>query len=105
MVILQLLQDPKSLTTTYSYNGFGEMISMTSPDTEITTITRDKVGNPISYVDAKGQVSTMTYDVLNRITNVDYVGASSENVTSTYDSYTNGIGKVCSINDIWNTNI
>ena len=97
------ITDPKSLTTTYSYNGFGEMISMTSPDTGITTITRDKAGNPISYVDAKGQVSTMTYDVLNRITNVDYVGASSENVTITYDSCTNGIGKVCLINDISGT--
>ena len=93
------ITDPKSLTTTYSYNGFGELISINSPDTGITTITRDKSGNPVSSTDARGQVSNITYDVLNRLTNVNYVGSSSENVTITYDSCTNGIGKVCSISD------
>lgn len=42
------ITDPKSLTTTYSYNGFGELISINSPDTGITTITRNKSGNPVS---------------------------------------------------------
>ena len=93
--------DPKALTTSYNYNGFGETISITSPDTGTTTITRDKAGNPISYTNAKGQVSSMTYDALNRITNVDYIGASSENVTVAYDSCT--IGRVCLVNDISGT--
>ena len=43
----------------------------------------------------------MTYDALNRITNVDYIGASSENVTVAYDSCT--IGRVCLVNDISGT--
>jgi RHS repeat-associated protein len=95
--------DPKSLTTTYTYNGFGNLIGINSPDTGVSSITRDKSGNASTYTDARGQASSMTYDDLNRITGVSYTGSTSENVTVTYDSCTNGVGRVCSVTDISGT--
>ena len=31
------VKDPRSLTTSYSYNGFGDLVSQLSPDTGTTS--------------------------------------------------------------------
>jgi RHS repeat-associated protein len=93
------VNDPKNLNTGYVYDGFNNLISQSSPDTGTTTYSYDLNSNTIGKTDAKGQTSTYTYDNLDRLTNVSYAGHSAEAVTLTYDSCTNGIGKICSIVD------
>jgi YD repeat-containing protein len=93
------VNDPKNLNTGYVYDGFNNFISQTSPDTGTTTYSYDLNRNITGKTDAKGQVSTYSYDSINRLTNVAYTGYANEAVSLTYDSCTNGIGKICSIVD------
>lgn len=93
------ITDPSNLNTNYTYDGFNNLIKQVSPDTGTTLYTYDLDDNIISQTDAKGQVSNYTYDSLDRLINVTYVGQSAEAVTLSYDSCTNGIGKICSITD------
>ena len=95
--------DQKGLTTTYTYNGFGDLIKLQSPDTGTTVIKYDVSGNAIQYQDNRLQVSNYVYDTINRLSSISYVGKTTENVSITYDSCANGVGKTCSITDISGT--
>ena len=81
---LTKVTDPKGLDTTYTYNGFGDQVQLSSPDTGITTFTYDSAGNRASQTDARGISTTYQYDALNRLTQVGYP-TSSLNVSYTYD--------------------
>lgn len=76
--------DPKGLDTTYTYNGFGDLVQLSSPDTGVTTYTYDSAGNRASQTDARGITTTYQYDALDRLTQVGYP-TSSLNVSYTYD--------------------
>lgn len=76
--------DPKGLDTTYTYNGFGDQVQLSSPDTGITSFTYDSAGNRASQTDARGITTTYQYDALNRLTQVGYP-TTSLNVSYTYD--------------------
>ena len=43
-------------------------------------------------------ITTYTYDALNRLTAIDYPD-NSQDVTFTYDTCTNGIGRLCGMTD------
>jgi RHS repeat-associated protein len=62
------IKDAKNLTTTYGYNGFGELTSLNSPDTGATNYTVDGAGNTQTKTDARSIATTYTYDALNRLT-------------------------------------
>lgn len=81
---LTRVTDPKGLDTTYSYNGFGDQVQSSSPDTGITSFTYDSAGNRASQTDARGITTTYQYDALNRLTQVGYP-TTSLNVSYTYD--------------------
>ncbi|WP_312771263.1 RHS repeat-associated core domain-containing protein [Pseudoxanthomonas mexicana] len=81
---LTKVTDPKGLDTTYTYNGFGDLVQLSSPDTGVTTYTYDSAGNRASQTDARGVTTTYQYDALNRLTQVGYP-TSSLNVSYTYD--------------------
>lgn len=81
---LTKVTDPKGLDTTYTYNGFGDLAQLSSPDTGVTTYTYDSAGNRASQTDARGITTTYQYDALNRLTQVGYP-TSSLNVSYTYD--------------------
>lgn len=81
---LTKVTDPKGLDTTYTYNGFGDLTQLSSPDTGVTTFTYDSAGNRASQTDARGITTTYQYDALNRLTQVGYP-TSSLNVSYTYD--------------------
>lgn len=81
---LTKVTDPKGLDTTYTYNGFGDLVQLSSPDTGVTTYTYDSAGNRASQTDARGITTTYQYDALNRLTQVGYP-TSSLNVSYTYD--------------------
>jgi RHS repeat-associated protein len=88
--------DPTNLATTYALNGYGETRSQVSPDTGTTTLAYDPASNVSTKVDARGITATYTYDALNRVKQVSY---PDETVLYTYDSCTNGIGRLCAISD------
>lgn len=81
---LTKVTDPKGLDTTYSYNGFGDLVQLSSPDTGTTTYTYDSAGNRASQTDARGITTTYQYDALNRLTQVGYPTASLD-VSYVYD--------------------
>lgn len=81
---LTKVTDPKGLDTTYTYNGFGDQVQLSSPDTGTTSFTYDSAGNRASQTDARGITTTYQYDALNRLTQVGYPTASL-NVSYTYD--------------------
>lgn len=99
---LASVTDPNQNTTFYEYNAYGEVVTQTSPDTGITTYTYDDAGNLLTRTNAAGQVTEYSYDALNRLTSVNYLFATSENVTYTYDSTANGnygVGRLTQIID------
>ncbi|WP_093533709.1 DUF6531 domain-containing protein [Stenotrophomonas rhizophila] len=64
--------DPKGLKTTYVRNGFGEVVTQTSPDTGVTAFTYDSAGNVLTRTDARGVTATYSYDALGRTTAVSF---------------------------------
>lgn len=81
---LTKVTDPKGLDTTYTYNGLGDQVQLSSPDTGVTSFTHDSAGNRVSQTDARGITTTYQYDSLNRLTRVGYP-TTSLNVSYTYD--------------------
>ncbi len=99
---LTTVKDPKLLTTTYTYNGLGDLKTQVSPDTGTTTFTHDVAGNVLTKADARSVTATYTYDALNRVATIAYPAVSTdpaETVTYTYDTCTNGKGRLCTIVD------
>lgn len=93
------VSDARSNSTEYSYNAFGEVTEESSPDRGYSNYTYDLAGNLISRDTAVGTVADYAYDDLNRVTSITYLLDTSENTTYTYDSCTNGAGRVCSVTD------
>jgi RHS repeat-associated protein len=88
--------DPRNLTTTYTHDGFGEVTQLVSPDTGTSFSTYDSGGNLKATTDARGALATYSYDALNRVTQVAY---SDQTINFTYDSGTNGVGRLTSAAD------
>lgn len=76
--------DPNGLPTIYTYNGFGDVLRLQSPDTDATYSTYDEAGNLKTRTDGRGIAATYGYDVLNRVTSIRYPD-SSRNVSYAYD--------------------
>lgn len=88
--------DPRSLTTTYTHDGFNEVTKLVSPDTGTTVNTFDTAGNLKTTKDGRAALATYTYDALNRVTQIAY---SDQTIHLTYDSGTNGIGRLTGASD------
>lgn len=76
--------DPKGLSTTYSYNGFGDLTGQVSPDSGASQYTVDSGGNRRTFTDARGVTASYQYDALDRVTGIVYPDASL-NVIYSYD--------------------
>ena len=72
------------LSTLYANDAMGNGAGLDSPDTGVSTSTFDMAGNRISYMDARGQLASSAYDVLDRLVSTTYAEPSS-NVTYHYD--------------------
>jgi RHS repeat-associated protein len=101
-------QGASAPATTYTYNGFNELLSQTSPDTGITSYTYDAAGNMLTKTDARDKVAKYVYDNINRVTQIKYYPTTAnanantsadETVAYTYDSCTNGKGRLCTLSD------
>jgi RHS repeat-associated protein len=88
--------DPRTLSTIYTRNGFGDALKQVSPDSGTTTSTFDSGGNLKTLSDARGAQVTNTYDALNRVTQQAY---SDETINFTYDTGTNGKGRLTGASD------
>jgi RHS repeat-associated protein len=93
--------DPRSLVTSYTYNGFGNLKTQVSPDTGTTTNTYDSGGNLDTSTDARGAVADYAYDALNRVTSVSYTlgGVTDQTISYTYDTGTNQKGRLTGASD------
>ena len=89
---------PNGASTTYEYDDLGNLIRESSPDRGVTRYSYDAAGNVVSINDARDITATYAYDALDRLTAVDYPGAS-EDVTIGYDTCGNGTGRICRVLD------
>lgn len=92
--------DPRGLVTSYWYDGLGQKWQQVSPDTGTTTFSYDIYGRLASMTRADGSQTTYGYDAINRRTSVSAGGLTQ---AFTYDTCTNGIGRLCSAADATGT--
>jgi RHS repeat-associated protein len=90
------VQDPRTLTTSYSHDGFNEVVRLVSPDTGTSLDTYDSAGNLKTTTDARSALGNYAYDALNRETQVAY---SDQTINFSYDSGTNGLGRLTGASD------
>jgi len=90
------ITDPRNLTTTYQTDSLGNLNQQTSPDTGVTEASHDPAGNLLTRTDARGKTASYSYDSLNRISKIAY---DDQTVTYTWDNCTNGINRLCSLNN------
>lgn len=88
--------DPRGLVTTYTYDGLGQKWQQVSPDTGTTSYAYDGYGRLASTTRANGAVTSFGYDAIDRLTSVSAGGLTQ---TFTFDSCTNGIGRLCKASD------
>ena len=85
----------------FTYDGRGKQLTSedlhSSSDTAygVWQSTYDLVGNRVSTTNPKGQVIVYDYDALNRLLSEVLSGSPSTKITYTYDSCTNGTGRLC----------
>ncbi len=98
----QMKNTPPNLTvlatTTLTYDNAGRKNSMADPDMGTWNYIYDAVGNLTQQTDARGCITTLTYDLLNRLKTKVYSGTpascdSTPDVSITYDLGTNGKGQ------------
>ncbi len=97
---LTKITDALSNIRNFTYDGLGRRL--TAQDLHASadgtygtwTYTYDDAGNLTQVVDPKSQTINYTYDDTNRQLTEDYTGAVGTEVTNTYDSGTNGIGRL-----------
>jgi len=74
--------DGRSHVTISTWDDFGNVQSIQSPDTGLTKLGYDLAGNLTSRVDARNQTITMSYDALDRPIRQSYPGAARDTVLS-----------------------
>jgi len=97
--------DPKGAVTYYYYDGFGDVIGIVSPDSGTTIYTYDARGLQLMEAKSNNVISTRTYDVLGRLTDIKYTNNSAENIHYSYDGSNitpppgNSIGRLTGMTD------
>lgn len=89
------IRDSRGVVTYYDYNGFGETISVGSPDSGSTNTTYDTGGRVANVTNAINSI-TYGWDVLGRITSRT---SNGEGHSFTYDEGTYGKGRLTHFND------
>ncbi len=90
--------------TVMSFDSLNRKISMTDRDMGAWQYAYDKVDNLKTQTDARGVLTTFTYDVINRLTQKAYSNlpasvVATTNVSYTYDQGANGKGKLTRVVD------
>ncbi len=89
---------PAGVETRFARDNLGNPLSVSDPDMGTWTYAYDENGNLVSQTDARGRVTQLDYDALNRLTARRSL-ASGETVRYEYDNAAvpNGIGRLASI--------
>jgi len=90
------ITDPRNLTTHYRKDALGNLQQQSSPDTGTTLSDHDAAGNLLTRTDVRGKVAQYRYDSLNRLSEIAY---DDDTVTYTWDTCTNGIGRLCRVSN------
>jgi RHS repeat-associated protein len=94
--LISMVADGK--VTSYGYDLYGNKISDSDPDKGSWTYRYNAFGDPVEQTNARGEVTRMTYDLLERmigrIDNADAPGAASRTSAWVYDTAVKGIGKL-----------
>lgn len=88
--------DPRGRQTNYTYDGFGQLWRLVSPDTGTTNFQYDARGLRTRMTRQNGVATSYSYDGLGRMTSAT---AGGQTQTFVYDSCSNGIGRLCRVND------
>src|SRR5262249_3154464 len=75
--------DPRDLTTTYTYNGFGQILTETDPQGLVTRHTYDTYGLPLSSSDPLGNSTAQSFDPMTG----DLLSTTDPNGNTTAFSY------------------
>jgi YD repeat-containing protein len=84
--------DPNGNATSYVYDGVGDVIQQTSPDSGKIVYHYDLACKLIQKVDAAGNITNNTFDALDRILTTTYPADATENVAYAYDQAGHGFG-------------
>lgn len=122
--------DSTILTTTYEYNVLGKLTKLTDALGNVRNFTYDGVGNVLtaqdlhassdttfgtwsysydnsgnltSRTDPNSQTVNFTYDDINRVLTENYTGHSGTEVTYEYDTCSNGVGRLCEVDNTVST--
>ena len=93
---VESVTDPRGKKTNYTTDGLGNTRALTSPDTGSTDLQYDAAGNLIQKTDARGKVSTLSYDALNRLKTLN---AGDESFSYTYDEGMYGAGQLTTLSN------
>ncbi|WP_231478329.1 hypothetical protein, partial [Pseudoxanthomonas suwonensis] len=93
---LSSVTDPRGKVTSYTYNGFGDLTQQVSPDTGTTTYAYNAYGQRSSMTRAGSLTTTYGYDGLGRVTSA---ASGGQTQAFTWDSCTNGKGRLCAVGD------
>ena len=63
---LETGRGPRNKVTSHTYNGFGDLLTLQSPDTGTTTYQYDAAGRRWKTIPADGRTSEVTFDLLVR---------------------------------------
>jgi len=92
--VTQNAQSSSTQTRTYVYDDLGRMTSETNPESGTTTYTYDTdstcgtaKGDLVKKIDAVGNTTCFTYDVLHRVTSTTYSGTYASVTPSRYFVY------------------
>lgn len=96
------VKDPRNKVTSYTYNGLGDLLTLQSPDTGTTTYQYDAAGRRWKTTPADGRTSEVTFDLLDRPTEVRawYPAQGAwQYAYYGYDTCTYGQGRLCSVSN------
>ena len=102
--------DARSVATGYGYNAFNDLLAISSQDRGSWAMSVDANGNTIQTTDPRGAEATVVYDDLDRPTSMTWLDdnvsgtpagftAGDKTATYTWDTCTNGIGRLCAKTD------
>jgi RHS repeat-associated protein len=88
--------NPAGFTTSYTYNAFGQQLTVTDPLGRKTTFTYDANQNETSVTDGNGHTTTYAYDADNELTKVTHPDGSTlttaRDANGNVTSKTDGLG-------------
>jgi len=89
---------PNGATTDFQYDGLARRTGEQSPDRGAVGLAYDLADNLVASTDARDITREIEYDGLNRPVRVTYPEPGEE-VTLTWDACTNGVGRLCRVED------